>query len=331
VAEIHKSGNVDLLGGKVAILGYGSQGHAHALNLHDSGVEVEVGLREGSKSWSAAEEAGLTVRSVADAVRGAQLVAFLVPDGAQPSLYEEEVAPNLDPGTVLLFAHGFNVHYGRITPPEGHDVVMVAPKGPGHVVRRLYTEGYGTPAVVAVAQDASGAAQDVAFAYGAALGAARAGMVVTSFEEETETDLFGEQSVLCGGVTQLIQLGFETLVEAGYQPEVAYYECLHELKLITDLIWEGGIERMHYSISDTAEYGSHMVGPKVVDEHVRENMRQVLANIRNGTFAREWVAEMDRGQPILDEKRKELAETQIEQVGARLRALNVKEETAGVG
>jgi ketol-acid reductoisomerase len=331
VAEIHKTGNVDLLGGKVAILGYGSQGHAHALNLHDSGVEVEVGLREGSKSWAAAEEAGLTVRSVADAVRGAQLVAFLVPDGAQPSLYEEEVAPNLEAGAVLLFAHGFNVHYGRITPPEGHDVVMVAPKGPGHVVRRLYTEGYGTPAVVAVAQDASGAAQDIAFAYGAALGAARAGMVVTSFEEETETDLFGEQSVLCGGVTQLIQLGFETLVEAGYQPEVAYYECLHELKLITDLIWEGGIERMHYSISDTAEYGSHMVGPKVVDEHVRENMRQVLTNIRNGTFAREWVAEMDRGQPILDEKRKELAETQIEQVGARLRALNVKEETAGVG
>jgi ketol-acid reductoisomerase len=331
VAEIHKTGNVDLLGGKVAILGYGSQGHAHALNLHDSGVEVEVGLRQGSKSWAAAEEAGLTVRSVADAVRGAQLVAFLVPDGAQPSLYEGEVAPNLEPGAVLLFAHGFNVHYGRITPPEGHDVVMVAPKGPGHVVRRLYTEGYGTPAVVAVAQDASGAAQDIAFAYGAALGAARAGMVVTSFEEETETDLFGEQSVLCGGVTQLIQLGFETLVEAGYQPEVAYYECLHELKLITDLIWEGGIERMHYSISDTAEYGSHMVGPKVVDEHVRENMRQVLTNIRNGTFAREWVAEMDRGQPILDEKRKELAETQIEQVGTRLRALNVKEETAGVG
>ena len=186
------------------------------------------------------------------------------------------MAPNLEPGAALLFAHGFNVHYGRITPPEGHDVIMVAPKGPGHVVRRLYTEGYGTPAVVAVAQDASGDAQELAFAYGAALGAARAGMVVTSFAEETETDLFGEQTVLCGGVTQLIQLGFETLVEAGYQPEVAYYECLHELKLITDLIWEGGIERMHYSISDTAEYGSHAVGPKVVDEHVRENMRAVL-------------------------------------------------------
>jgi ketol-acid reductoisomerase len=223
------------------------------------------------------------------------------------------------------------VHYGRVVPPEGHDVIMVAPKGPGHVVRRLYTEGYGTPAVVAVAQDASGSARELALAYGAALGAARAGMVETSFAEETETDLFGEQTVLCGGVTQLIQLGFETLVEAGYQPEVAYYECLHELKLITDLIWEGGIERMHYSISDTAEYGSHAVGPNVVDEHVRENMRTVLENIRNGAFAREWIAEMERGQPSLEEYRRKLAEKQIEQVGTRLRALNVKEETAGVG
>ncbi|MFL5954223.1 MAG: ketol-acid reductoisomerase [Gaiellaceae bacterium] len=331
MAEIHKTGNLDRLSGKVAVLGYGSQGHAHALNLHESGIDVVVGLREGSASAAAAEEAGLAVASVAAAVRGAQLVAFLVPDGAQPELYENEVKPNLEPGAVLLFAHGFNVHYDRIAPPEGHDVIMVAPKGPGHVVRRLYTEGYGTPAVVAVAQDASGDAREVAFAYGAALGAARAGMVETTFAEETETDLFGEQTVLCGGVTQLIQLGFETLVEAGYQPEVAYYECLHELKLITDLIWEGGIERMHYSISDTAEYGSHAVGPKVVDEHVRENMRTVLGAIKDGTFAREWIAEMDRGQPILDEKRRELAATQIEQVGARLRALNVKEETAGVG
>ena len=331
MAEILKAGNVDLLDGKFAILGYGSQGHAHALNLSDSGVDVVVGLREGSRSWAAVEEAGLAVQPVPDAVRGAQLVAFLVPDGAQPALWEEEVAPNVAPGATLLFAHGFNVHYGRITPPDGHDVIMVAPKGPGLVVRRLYTEGYGTPAVVAVAQDASGRARDLALAYGAALGAARAGMVETSFAEETETDLFGEQSVLCGGVTQLIQHAFNTLVEAGYQPEVAYYECLHELKLITDLIWEGGIERMHYSISDTAEYGSHVVGPKVVDEHVRENMRNVLGAIRDGSFAREWIAEMDRGQPVLEEKRRELAETQIEQVGARLRALNVKEETAGVG
>jgi ketol-acid reductoisomerase len=330
MAEILKAGNVDLLDGKVAILGYGSQGHAHALNLSDSGVEVVVGLREGSRSAAAAEEAGLTVQPVADAVRGAQLVAFLVPDGAQPELWENEVAPNLEPGATLLFAHGFNVHYGRIAPPAGHDVIMVAPKGPGHVVRRLYTEGYGTPAVVAVAQDASGGARDLALAYGAALGAARAGMVETSFAEETETDLFGEQSVLCGGVTQLIQLGFETLVEAGYQPEVAYYECLHELKLITDLIWEGGIERMHFSISDTAEYGSHAVGPNVVDEHVRDNMRTVLAAIRDGSFAREWIAEMDRGQPSLDAYRRKLAAKQIEQVGARLRALNVREEAAEV-
>jgi ketol-acid reductoisomerase len=330
MAEIIKTGNVDLLNGKVAVLGYGSQGHAHALNLHDSGVDVVVGLREGSASAAAAEEAGLTVTSVADAVKGAQLVAFLVPDGAQPQVWENEVKPNLEPGAALLFAHGFNVHYERIAPPEGHDVIMVAPKGPGHVVRRLYTEGYGTPAIFSVAQDASGEARELALAYGAALGAARAGLVETSFKEETETDLFGEQAVLCGGVTQLIQLAFETLVEAGYQPEVAYYECLHELKLITDLIWEGGIERMHYSISDTAEYGSHAIGPKVVDEHVRENMRGVLKNIQDGTFARDWVAEMDRGQPVLDEYRAKLAETQIEQVGARLRALNVREEAAEV-
>jgi ketol-acid reductoisomerase len=330
MAEILKAGNADLLDGKVAVLGYGSQGHAHALNLSDSRVDVVVGLREGSKSWAAAEEAGLTVKTVPEAVKGAQLVVFLVPDGDQPSVWENDVAPNLAEGAALLFAHGFNVHYGRIAPPAGHDVIMVAPKGPGHVVRRLYTEGYGTPAVIAVAQDASGRAKDLALAYGAALGAGRVGMVETSFAEETETDLFGEQTVLCGGVTQLIQLGFETLVEAGYQPEVAYYECLHELKLIVDLIWEGGIERMHYSISDTAEYGSHMVGPKVVDDHVRQNMKGVLASIQDGTFAREWIAEMDRGQPVLEEKRQKLAETQIEQVGARLRALNVREETAEV-
>ncbi len=333
MAEILKTGNVDLLSGKVAVLGFGSQGHAHALNLADSGVEVEVGLRPDSASRAAAEEAGLPVKTVAEAVRGAQLVAFLVPDGAQPALWRDEVAPNLEPGAALLFAHGFNVHYGRIDPPEGHDVIMVAPKGPGHIVRRLYTEGYGTPAVVAVAQDASGRARELALAYGAAIGAARAGMVETTFAEETETDLFGEQSVLCGGVTQLIRLGFETLVEAGYQPEVAYYECLHELKLIVDLIWEGGIERMHYSISDTAEYGSHAVGPKVVDEHVRENMRAVLASIQDGSFAREWIAEMDRGQPSLDEYRRQLAGTLIEQVGQRLRALNERKvaEVHGVG
>jgi ketol-acid reductoisomerase len=325
MAEILKHGDVDVLSGKVAVVGFGSQGHAHALNLSDSGVTVEVGLREGSPSWSAAEDAGLTVRTVAEAVKGAQVVALLVPDVAQPAVYANEVEPNLAPDAALLFAHGFNVHYDRIKPAEGHDVIMVAPKGPGHIVRRLYTEGYGTPAIVAVAQDATGRAKELALAYGAGIGAARAGMIETTFAEETETDLFGEQSVLCGGVTQLIQHGFNTLVEAGYQPEVAYYECLHELKLIVDLIWEGGIERMHYSISDTAEYGSHAVGPQVVDQSVKDNMQKVLARIQDGTFAREWIAEMDRGQPSLDEYRAKLAETKIEQVGSRLRALNQRE------
>src|SRR5438552_14910586 len=230
MAEIIKSGDVGLLSGKVAVLGFGSQGHAHALNLSDSGVEVEVGLRADSSSRSAAEDAGLSVKTPAEAVRGAQLVAFLVTDGAQPAVYAE-VVPNLEPGAALLFAHGFNVHYGRIEPPAGHDVIMVAPKGPGHIVRRLFEEGYGTPALVAVAQDASGQAFELAFAYGAAIGAGRAGMLETTFVEETETDLFGEQAVLCGGVTELVRLGFETLVEAGYQPELAYYACLHESKL----------------------------------------------------------------------------------------------------
>jgi ketol-acid reductoisomerase len=298
MAEVIKTGDVGLLTGKVAVLGYGSQGHAHALNLADSGVEVEVGLR---------------------------------PDSSQAALYRDEVAPNLAPGAALLFAHGFAIQYGLIEPPAGHDVIMVAPKGPGHIVRRIFEEGHGTPALIAVAQDASGQARDLAIAYAAGIGAGRAGILETTFQEETESDLFGEQSVLCGGVTQLIQLGFETLVEAGYQPEIAYYECLHELKLIVDLIYEGGIERMHYSISDTAEYGSHAVGPKVVDDHVRENMRRVLANIRDGSFAREWIAEMDKGSPSLEEYRRKLSETQIEQVGKRLRALGRREVTEAHG
>ena len=329
MAEIHKTGNLDVLDGKVAVLGYGSQGHAHALNMSDSGIDVVVGLREGSPSWAAAEEAGLAVSTVAEAVKGAQLVAILVPDGAQPELFADEVAPNLAPGAALLFAHGFNVHYGRVTAPEGHDVIMVAPKGPGHVVRRLYTEGYGTPAVVAVAQDASGRARELAFAYGAAIGAARAGMVETSFAEETETDLFGEQTVLCGGVTQLIQLGFETLVEAGYQPEVAYYECLHELKLIVDLIWEGGLSHMRWSISDTAEYGDFTRGDRIIDDHVRAKMREVLGEIQDGTFAREWIAEMDSGEQKLEQLRAAARERQIEQVGLELRSLMTREQPAG--
>jgi ketol-acid reductoisomerase len=328
-----KTGDVGLLTGKVAILGYGSQGHAHALNLADSGVDVMVGLREGSSSWAAAEEAGLKVGTVPEAVKDAQIVAFLLPDGPQAQVYTEEVAPNLAPGAALLFAHGFSIHYGRIAPPEGHDVIMVAPKGPGHILRRVFEDGYGIPALVAVQQDASGQARELALGYAAGIGSARVGIIETTFKDETETDLFGEQSVLCGGLTQLIQLGFETLTEAGYAPELAYYECLHEVKLIVDLVYEGGIERMHYSISDTAEYGSHAVGPRVVDEHVRENMRKVLKDIQDGTFAREWIAEMDRGAPALAEARAELAETEIEQVGKRLRALGRREvpEAHGVG
>jgi ketol-acid reductoisomerase len=331
MAEVIKRGDVGLLTGKVAVLGYGSQGHAHALNLADSGIEVEVGLRPDSTSRAVAEEAGLVVRDVPDAVRGAQIVVLLVPDGTQAELFRDEVLPNLAPGAALLFAHGFSIHFGRIVPPAGHDVIMVAPKGPGHIVRRLYEEGYGTPALIAVAQDASGQARDLALAYGVAIGAGRAGMIDTTFKEETESDLFGEQAVLCGGTTQLIKYGFETLVEAGYQPEIAYYEVLHELKLIVDLIYEGGLERMHYSISDTAEYGSHAVGPRVVDEQVKENMKQVLTAIQDGSFAREWIEEMDRGRPSLAEYRSKLGETEIEQVGARLRALGEREVTGAHG
>ena len=333
MVEVIKTGDVGLLTGKVAILGYGSQGHAHALNLADSGVDVMVGLREGSSSWAAAEEAGLKVGTVTEAVKDAQIVAFLLPDGPQAQVFTDEVAPNLAPGAALLFAHGFSIHYERIAPPAGHDVIMVAPKGPGHILRRVFEDGYGIPALIAVHQDASGQARELALGYAAGIGSARVGIIETTFKDETETDLFGEQSVLCGGLTQLIQLGFETLTEAGYAPELAYYECLHEVKLIVDLIYEGGIERMHYSISDTAEYGSHAVGPRVVDEHVRENMRKVLKDIQDGSFAREWIAEMDRGAPALAEARAKLAETEIEQVGKRLRALGRREvpEAHGVG
>jgi ketol-acid reductoisomerase len=325
MATVYREGNLDLLSGKVAVLGYGSQGHAHALNLRDSGVEVEVGLREGSGSWAEAEAAGLTVRTIPEAVRGAQIIAFLLPDQVQPAVYEQDVTPNLEPNAALLFAHGFNVHYGRIAAPPSHDVIMVAPKGPGHIVRRLYEEGYGTPALVAVAQDASGQAFELALAYGAGIGAGRAGMLETTFMEETETDLFGEQAVLCGGVTELVRLGFETLVEAGYQPELAYYECLHELKLIVDLMWEGGLAGMRYSISDTAEFGDLTRGPRVIDDHVRDNMRKLLSDIREGTFAHEWIQEMETGEPRLHELRAKAADERIEKVGAELRGLMHRE------
>jgi ketol-acid reductoisomerase len=320
MATIHTEGDVDLLTGKVAVLGYGSQGHAHARNLRDSGVEVEVGLRAGSPSRAAAEEAGVAVRSVADAVAGAQVVAMLLPDQAQPAVYAEHVAPNLAPDAALLFAHGFNVHFGRIAPAPGNDVVMVAPKGPGHIVRRLFAEGWGTPALVAVHTDASGAAFDTALAYAAGIGATRAGVIETTFAEETETDLFGEQAVLCGGVSELIRAGFETLVEAGYQPEVAYYECLHELKLIVDLVYEGGLQHMRWSVSDTAEFGDYTRGARVIDDRVRANMQRVLAEVQDGTFAREWIADMDAGEPGLRGLRAEAEADRLETVGQDLRA-----------
>jgi ketol-acid reductoisomerase len=329
LATIHREGNVDLLAGKVAVIGYGSQGHAHALNLRDSGIEVEVGLRAGSPSADAAEDAGLGVGTVGDATRGAQVVAVLVPDHVQKGVYEQEIEPNLEPDAALLFAHGLNVHFGRIVPAAGHDVVMVAPKAPGHRVRELYESGAGTPGLVAVHQDASGQALELAIAYGTAIGCGRVGLLETTFAEETESDLFGEQAVLCGGVTSLIKAGFETLVEAGYQPEIAYYECLNELKLIVDLIYEGGFEYMRYSISDVAEYGDLTRGPRVVDERVKETMRTLLDEIRSGAFARELFADDEAGRPQFEELRRKNAGGQLEQVGSELRALAGKEGLLG--
>jgi ketol-acid reductoisomerase len=325
VATIHREGNVDLLSGKVAVLGYGSQGHAHALNLRDSGVQVEVGLREGSESGKRAEEQGLPVKSFADAVKGAQLVAILLPDHVQKGVWDADVLPNLEPGATVLFAHGLNIHFGRIDVPAGHDVIMVAPKSPGHRVRELYESGAGTPSLVAVAQDASGNALDLALAYGSAIGSGRVGLLETTFGEECETDLFGEQAVLCGGTTALIQAGFETLVEAGYQPEIAYYEVLNELKLIVDLIYEGGIEYMRYSISDVAEYGDLTRGPRVVDDHVKAEMKKILEEIRSGEFARELFADDDAGRPRFKQLREQKTGGQLEEVGKQLRDLAGKE------
>jgi ketol-acid reductoisomerase len=329
MTTVYREGNTDLLSGKVSVLGYGSQGHAHALNLRDSGVDVEVGLRLGSSSWAAAEEAALTVKSIPASVRDAQLVAILLPDHVQKSVYEREVAPNLDPGTALLFAHGFNVHFGEIAPPAGHDVIMVAPKGPGHRVRALYEAGAGTPGLVAVAQDASGGAFELALAYGGAIGCGRAGMIATTFAEETESDLFGEQAVLCGGVCALMQAGFDTLVDAGYQPEIAYYECINELKLIVDLIYEGGFAHMRDSISDVAEYGDLTRGRVVIDEHVRATMARLLEDIRNGSFARELIGEEEAGRPRLTALRRVAARHPVERVGHELRELAGREGLLG--
>ncbi|KAA0233232.1 MAG: Ketol-acid reductoisomerase (NADP(+)) [Acidimicrobiales bacterium] len=306
---------------KVAVLGYGSQGHAHALNLKDSGIDVRVGLREGSSSRSKAEAAGLRVTSIADATEEADVIMILLPDTEQARIYTEAIEPHLEDGDALLFAHGFNIRFGQIVPPAGVDVAMVAPKGPGHLVRRTYSEGGGVPCLIAVAQDASGNARGLALAYADAIGGTRAGVLETTFEEETETDLFGEQVVLCGGLTALVQAGFETLVDAGYSPESAYFECLHELKLIVDLMYEQGIGGMRYSISDTAEFGDLTRGPRVIDDRVKAEMRRILDEIRSGEFAEEWITESESGRPRFRDLKEKGELHQIEQVGADLRSM----------
>ncbi|WP_243386133.1 ketol-acid reductoisomerase [Bacillus kexueae] len=323
MTKVYYNGDVKeevLRGKKVAVLGYGSQGHAHALNLKESGVDVVVGVRRGN-SFEKAQQDGLHVTTVKEAVEVADVVMVLVPDEKQKELYEKEIKPGLKPGNALVFAHGFNVHFNQIVPPADVDVFLVAPKGPGHLVRRTYQEGAGVPALIAVEQDVTGEAKDLALAYAKAIGSARAGVLETTFKEETETDLFGEQAVLCGGLTSLVKAGFETLVEAGYQPEVAYFECLHELKLIVDLLYEGGLSNMRYSISDTAQWGDFVSGPRVVDERVKQNMKVVLEEIQSGKFAKEWILENQANRPQFTSIDKRERTHQIEQVGAVLREM----------
>jgi ketol-acid reductoisomerase len=310
-----------IAGRKVAIIGYGSQGHAHALNLKDSGIDVRVGLRPGSSSVAKAEAAGLPVVSIDQAAAEADVIMLLLPDTEQKRVYEESIAPHLQAGDAVLFAHGFNIRFGGIVPPPDVDVAMVAPKSPGHRVRELFVEGAGTPALLAVHQDATGGARALAMSYAKALGVTRAGVIETTFAEETETDLFGEQAVLCGGVSALVKAGFETLVEAGYQPEIAYFECLHELKLIVDLMYRGGLNYMRYSVSDTAEHGDYTGGPRVVTEETRREMRRMLAEVQDGTYARTWMAEHAAGRPWFDATRERERGHQIEQVGAKLREM----------
>ncbi|MFO8032895.1 MAG: ketol-acid reductoisomerase [Desulfohalobiaceae bacterium] len=305
----------------IAIIGYGSQGHAHAQNLKESGLRVIVAQRPGSKNYELAKKHGFEPVSASEAAKKADLIQILVPDQYQPEVFERDIQPQLGPSKTLVFSHGFNIHYHQILPPEDVDVIMIAPKGPGHLVRREYETGAGVPALVAVHQDASGKALDTALAYSWGIGCARAGVLQTSFAEETETDLFGEQAVLCGGVSALIKTGFETLVEAGYQPELAYFECMHEMKLIVDLLYEGGFELMHYSISDTAEFGDYVSGPKVIDARAKEAMQKILSEIRDGTFAREWILENKAGTPSFLAMRRKAHEHQIEEVGARLRKM----------
>src|SRR5437879_8308831 len=324
MATMYYDNDADLAlvrGRKVAIIGYGSQGHAHALNLKDSGADVRVGLPASSKSRAKAQAAGLTVGEVADVTRWADVVMILIPDTSQAKVYREEIEPNLQPGDMLMFAHGFNIRFGAIAPRKDLDVAMVAPKSPGHRVRELFVEGAGTPALFAIEQDATGHARALTLSYAKGIGVMRAGVIETTFAEETETDLFGEQAVLCGGVSALIKAGFETLVEAGYQPEIAYFECLHELKLIVDLIYQGGLNYMRYSVSDTAEHGDYTGGPRIVTEETRKEMKKMLEDIRSGRYARGWIEENAAGRPWFDAKRREERAQRIEKVGARLRAL----------
>ena len=317
-----KDVNLDLIKKmKVAVIGYGSQGYGHSNNLKDSGVDVAVGLRKGSSSWEKAEKAGLKVMEVEEAAKWAELIMILTPDETQGDLYREKIAPHLSEGNYLAFAHGFNIHFGQIVPPEYINVIMIAPKGPGHLVRAEYEKGGGVPCLVAVEQDYSGNSLDVALSYAAAIGGAKAGVLQTTFREETETDLFGEQAVLCGGLTQLIKYGFETLVEAGYAPEMAYFECLHEVKLIVDLLYEGGISNMRYSISNTAQYGDLTRGPRVISPEVKENMKQVLKEIQTGEFAKEWMLENKAGRPVFNALTKADEKHQIEEVGKKLRGM----------
>lgn len=320
VMYYEKDCDKDLLKGKkITVVGYGSQGHAHALNLKDSGFDVTVGLYDGSKSWEKAEKAGLAVKTTAEAVKGADIVMILVNDEKQADLYQKDIAPNLRPGMALAFGHGFNIHYKQIVPPSDIDVIMIAPKGPGHTVRNQFKEGRGVPCLIAVYQDATGKAKDLALAWALGIGGARAGVLETTFKEETETDLFGEQCVLCGGVTALMKAGFDTLVEAGYQPESAYFECLHEMKLIIDLVNAGGMSFMRYSISDTAEYGDYTVGPRMIVDETKKEMKKVLGEIQDGTFAQKWIKENKDGRPNFNRMRKEAQESLLETTGKALR------------
>ncbi|MHB8514638.1 MAG: ketol-acid reductoisomerase [Dehalococcoidia bacterium] len=317
-----KDADLSVLKGKtIGVIGFGSQGHAHALNLKDSGCDVIVGLYPGSKSWKAVEEAGLRVGNVREVAEQADIIMILTPDQVARDVYYQHIADGLKPGNMVMWAHGFNVHYGQVEAPDDVDVTMVAPKGPGHLVRRVYTEGGGVPALFAIHQNATEQARQIALAYAKGIGATRSGVLETTFKEETETDLFGEQSVLCGGVTSLVKSAFETLVEAGYQPELAFFECMHELKLIVDLMYEGGMGYMRYSISDTAEYGDYTRGPVVIDQHVKENMKRVLAQIQDGTFAREWILENQAGRPSFQALRRINAQHPIEEVGAEQRGM----------